>query len=94
MLRKYVDRAIATVGVSFIGRLGSYRYLDMDVTIGEALSAAETMLECIAKRSTIPVFFVPPLRPQHPRPRAPQGSKTEREAPRSRPTTSLTISLQ
>jgi UDP-galactopyranose mutase len=94
MLRKYVDRATATSGVSFIGRLGSYRYLDMDVTIGEALSAAETMLECIAKRSKIPVFFVPPLRPQHPGPRAPQGSKTEREAPRSRPATRATISLQ
>ena len=39
MLKKYVDRAMATPGVTFVGRLGSYRYLDMDVTIGEALTA-------------------------------------------------------
>ena len=44
MLNKYVSRAMATRGVTFVGRLGSYRYLDMDVTIGEALSAADTML--------------------------------------------------
>ena len=48
-------------GVTFVGRLGSYRYLDMDVTIGEALSAADAMVERIAKAADIPVFFVPPL---------------------------------
>ncbi len=61
MLRSYVERATATAGVSFVGRLGSYRYLDMDVTIGEALSAAQTMLECITRGARIPVFFEPPL---------------------------------
>ena len=61
MLKKYVDRAIATRGVTFVGRLGSYRYLDMDVTIGEALAAADAMLERIAQGADIPAFFVPPL---------------------------------
>ncbi len=61
MLRKYVDRATATRGVTFVGRLGSYRYLDMDVTIGEALAAADAMLDRIARAADIPVFFVPPL---------------------------------
>ena len=61
MLNKYVSRAKATNGVTFVGRLGSYRYLDMDVTIGEALSAADTMLDLIAQRADIPSFFVPPL---------------------------------
>jgi UDP-galactopyranose mutase len=61
MLNKYVSRAMATKGVTFVGRLGSYRYLDMDVTIGEALSAAHTMLELIAKGAQIPSFFLPPL---------------------------------
>ena len=61
MLNKYVSRARATKGVTFVGRLGSYRYLDMDVTIGEALSAADTMLELIAEGADIPSFFVPPL---------------------------------
>ena len=31
-------------GVTFVGRLGTYRYLDMDVTIREALDAAQTFL--------------------------------------------------
>jgi UDP-galactopyranose mutase len=61
MLKKYVDRAISTPGVTFVGRLGSYRYLDMDVTIGEALAAAEAILERIATTADIPVFFAPPL---------------------------------
>jgi UDP-galactopyranose mutase len=60
MLRRYVERANATDGVSFVGRLGSYRYLDMDVTIGEALAAADRMLACIAEGQTIPAFFVEP----------------------------------
>jgi UDP-galactopyranose mutase len=62
MLKAYVERAIATHGVTFVGRLGSYRYLDMDVTIGEALSAADAMLKRISQGADIPVFFVPPLK--------------------------------
>jgi UDP-galactopyranose mutase len=62
MLKAYVERATVTRGVTFVGRLGSYRYLDMDVTIGEALAAADAMLERIAQGADIPVFFVPPLK--------------------------------
>jgi UDP-galactopyranose mutase len=61
MLKQYVDRATAARGVTFVGRLGSYRYLDMDVTIGEALAAADGMLERIARGAAIPTFFVQPL---------------------------------
>jgi UDP-galactopyranose mutase len=61
MLKKYVDRATATPGVTFVGRLGSYRYLDMDVTIGEALTAADGMLKRIAGGTDIPTFFSQPL---------------------------------
>ena len=43
-------------GVSFVGRLGSYRYLDMDTTIGEALGAADVMLAQIRERRPIPPF--------------------------------------
>jgi len=60
MLRKYIERAQATSGVSFVGRLGSYRYLDMDVTIGEALAAADVMLAQIRDGAKIPPFFVTP----------------------------------
>ena len=41
LLDQYEARAAATEGVTFVGRLGTYRYLDMDVTIAEALDAAE-----------------------------------------------------
>jgi UDP-galactopyranose mutase len=60
MLARYIELARATAGVSFVGRLGTYRYLDMDGAIAEALSAAEAMLEAIARGQTIPTFFVEP----------------------------------
>ena len=37
MLEKYLARARAEPGVTFVGRLGTYRYMDMDVTIRAAL---------------------------------------------------------
>ncbi len=60
MLMKYIQLARDTSGVSFVGRLGTYRYLDMDVTIGEALKASELMLELIAAKRPIPSFFIEP----------------------------------
>ena len=42
LLNDYVAAARAETGVTFLGRLGTYRYLDMDVTIREALNAAES----------------------------------------------------
>jgi len=60
MLRKYVARAEATEGVSFVGRVGSYRYLDMDVSIAEALAASDAMIRQISEGTKIPTFFVKP----------------------------------
>jgi len=60
MLKSYIELARETRGVSFVGRLGTYRYLDMDVTIGEALNASDRMLELIAACQKIPAFFVDP----------------------------------
>jgi UDP-galactopyranose mutase len=60
MLSKYVELARNSSGVSFIGRLGTYRYLDMDVTIEEALNAAEQTAALIAGGARIPSFFVDP----------------------------------
>ncbi|MFM1839144.1 MAG: hypothetical protein RIS37_410, partial [Actinomycetota bacterium] len=60
-LVKYVELARAQRGVTFLGRLGTYRYLDMDVTIHEALNAASGMLEAIGANSEIPSFFTDPL---------------------------------
>ncbi|GBQ21397.1 UDP-galactopyranose mutase [Acetobacter estunensis NRIC 0472] len=61
MLAAYVDMARKTKGVSFLGRLGTYRYLDMDVSIGEALDAVDTTLAAVRDNSDIPSFFVNPL---------------------------------
>lgn len=60
ILRKYVELAQAEEGVSFIGRLGTYRYLDMDVTIAEALQAADEFLTLEKTGRKIPAFFADP----------------------------------
>lgn len=58
LLADYVARAQSVSGVTFVGRLGTYRYLDMDVTIREALDTAEMFL---ARGAQMPVFVKPPL---------------------------------
>jgi UDP-galactopyranose mutase len=58
MLKEYAALARATPGVSFVGRLGTYRYLDMDVTIGEALKAADRIIELARDGAALPTFFV------------------------------------
>jgi UDP-galactopyranose mutase len=60
-LRRYVDLAREEKGVSFVGRLGTYRYLDMDVTIAEALEAADRFLALVESGQSVPAFFVEPL---------------------------------
>jgi UDP-galactopyranose mutase len=61
MLRDYVELARAEAGVTFVGRLGTYRYLDMDVTIREALDCARLFLRARARGATMPAFAVDPL---------------------------------
>ena len=60
-LLRYVEAAKGATGVTFLGRLGTYRYLDMDVTIKEALEAAEVFLQCHRTGATMPSFTVDPL---------------------------------
>ena len=61
LLGQYVERAKATQGVSFAGRLGTYRYLDMDVTIREALDLARACNAAFASGQTPPTFSAAPL---------------------------------
>ena len=63
MLNEYIDLAKNETNVTFVGRLGTYRYLDMDVTIKEALEAADAYLGCWSKQETnqMPAFIVDPL---------------------------------
>lgn len=58
LLRGYVALAEQERHVTFVGRLGTYRYLDMDVTIGEALKTARQFLKA---PDAMPAFAVPPL---------------------------------
>ena len=57
LLAQYVALAGKTAGVSFVGRLGTYRYLDMDVTIREALDTGARFLEHAGKGEAAPAFF-------------------------------------
>ena len=45
VLEKYLKEAGEQTNVSFLGRLGTYRYLDMDVTIKEALDLAVQVIK-------------------------------------------------
>jgi UDP-galactopyranose mutase len=58
LLEQYIDLAQSTPGVTFVGRLGTYRYLDMDVTICEALEAVTAYLD---NPNTMPTFVQSPL---------------------------------
>ncbi len=60
-LADYVALANAEEGISFVGRLGTYRYLDMDVTIREALDTARLFLALHDKPERMPAFLNPPL---------------------------------
>ncbi|HEV8510556.1 MAG TPA: UDP-galactopyranose mutase [Gemmatimonadales bacterium] len=53
LLQRYVSLAEREPNVTFIGRLGTYRYLDMHLVIADSLD--------LAKRSRWPTFTQPPL---------------------------------
>ncbi|MXN44521.1 UDP-galactopyranose mutase [Shinella kummerowiae] len=60
-LTEYVARAEQESGVTFVGRLGTYRYLDMDVTIREALDTARLYLARKAENAAMATFLHAPL---------------------------------
>lgn len=56
-LKKYRQLAIETENkISFLGRLATYRYMDMDKTILEALNFAKIFSNCFINKKSIPVF--------------------------------------
>ncbi|MBU1831395.1 MAG: UDP-galactopyranose mutase, partial [Gammaproteobacteria bacterium] len=61
MLANYVKAAKTVSNVTFVGRLGTYRYLDMDVTIREGLDVAAAFLSSQAAGTPPPVFSQVPL---------------------------------
>jgi len=58
LLGEYITRAEQTPGVTFMGRLGTYRYLDMDVTIREALDTADAVIAALAEERALKPFYV------------------------------------
>ena len=61
LLTRYVGRAREETKVTFVGRLGTYRYIDMHVTIAEALDVAERFIESRASGTKMDAFVVDPL---------------------------------
>lgn len=57
LLKQYVELAEQTDGVTFVGRLGTYRYLDMDITIKEALETSDQLIKVFEKDESPKVFY-------------------------------------
>lgn len=57
LLAKYVALANNTPNVTFVGRLGTYKYLDMDVTIRKALDAAKQAVALLEQGETLSAFL-------------------------------------
>jgi UDP-galactopyranose mutase len=61
LLTQYVALARNEPNTTFVGRLGTYRYLDMHVTIAEAIDVAERYLSGLKKGQSMPAFNVDPI---------------------------------
>ncbi|MDN7902339.1 UDP-galactopyranose mutase [Burkholderia cepacia] len=61
LLNRYVALARKEENTTFVGRLGTYRYLDMHVTIGEALDVAERYLSAVKSGAPMSPFVIDPL---------------------------------
>lgn len=60
-LAHYLEMARAEKKITFVGRLGTYRYLDMHVTISEALDTARRYIDTCSNGGVMPSFVLDPL---------------------------------
>jgi UDP-galactopyranose mutase len=51
LYRRYEAQAEATSGVSFVGRLATYRYYNMDQVVGQALATFRRLQQAEAERT-------------------------------------------
>ncbi|TCP97278.1 UDP-galactopyranose mutase [Cricetibacter osteomyelitidis] len=58
LLDQYVSKAMQEDKITFVGRLGTYRYLDMDVTIKEALEVADMVKVALSSNGKLKPFYV------------------------------------
>ena len=56
LLKKYRKDANKLKGISFLGRLATYRYMDMHHVIGEALDYSKIFIDCKLNNKEIPVL--------------------------------------
>jgi UDP-galactopyranose mutase len=56
MLDAYRAEAMQSANLSFLGRLATYRYMDMHHVIGEALDFSQTFFQCLHQGNKAPVF--------------------------------------
>jgi UDP-galactopyranose mutase len=61
LLAEYAALAETAGNTTFVGRLGTYRYLDMDVTIRESLETARGFRDALENGRPVPTFFRSPL---------------------------------
>lgn len=61
LLSDFVALAKNEKGVTFMGRLGTYRYLDMHITIAEALDVVKVFIDSERASVAMPTFVVNPL---------------------------------
>ncbi len=59
LLEAYLQDAQQERAVSFLGRLGTYRYMDMHQVIAEALEMGERCVEAVRASRPLPTFPVP-----------------------------------
>lgn len=57
LLDRYIALAEKERKVTFAGRLGTYRYMDMDVTIKEALNLSDSILSDLDKHKALKSFY-------------------------------------
>jgi UDP-galactopyranose mutase len=56
LLNKYRQKAETLSHISFLGRLATYRYMDMHHVIGESLEFSKAFLHTFESKTTLPVF--------------------------------------
>ncbi len=56
LLKKYRQKAEILSNVSFLGRLATYRYMDMHEVIGEAIEFSKVFTEAFSSANKLPVF--------------------------------------
>jgi UDP-galactopyranose mutase len=56
LLHKYRNLALTSAKTSFLGRLATYRYMDMEKVIGEALEFADEFVLAMKSGGPHPVF--------------------------------------